>query len=77
MPVAPGSEAFNGRQHLDQRSDHPLFQSTLRDLGEEVLHGGEPGGGGGREVEGPAWVAVEPGADLPALVDRAQLSRIA
>ena len=43
------------------RSENAAADALAGNLGKEVLDGIEPRGGGGREVEGPALVAIEPG----------------
>ena len=46
----------------------PRLQAAAGQRGEEGLDGVQPGAGGRREVEGPARVPGEPGADLGVLV---------
>ena len=48
--------------------DAPRLQPPAGERGEEGLDGIEPGAGGRGEVEGPARVPGEPGADLGMLV---------
>ena len=53
---------------VDQRVEGAAVQAAAGERGEEGLDGVDPGAGGRREVEGPARVTGEPGADLGVLV---------
>ena len=53
---------------VDQRVEGAALQAAAGQRGEEGLDGVDPGAGGRREVEGPAGVTGEPGADLGVLV---------
>ena len=53
---------------VDQGVEGAALQAAAGQRGEEGLDGVEPGAGGRREVEGPARVPSEPGADLGMLV---------
>ena len=66
--VVLGEVAVDRGLQVDERMEHAALQAPSGQLGEEAVDGVEPRGGGGREVEGPAVVALEPGADLGMLV---------
>jgi hypothetical protein len=57
-------EAVDGSLEIDQGVEDPAFQSSLGEFCEEALDGVEPRTGCGREMEGKALVAIEPGPDL-------------
>jgi hypothetical protein len=63
-------EAVDGGLEIDDRAEDAVLQPTAGELGKEALDGVQPGAGGGREVEGPAWMSLQPGADLGVLVRR-------
>src|SRR6516225_6128489 len=67
--VGLGEEAVDGGLEVDDRLEHAAFEPSLGQLGEEALHGVEPGGGGRGEVEGPARMALQPSPHLRVLVD--------
>ena len=52
-------ETVDGGLEVDDGAEDATLQPSLGELGEEALHGIEPGAGGGREVEGEARMAVE------------------
>src|SRR3954447_1923943 len=66
--VVLGEVAVDGGLKLDQRMEHAALEPTLGEPGEEGLDRVEPGGRGRGVVEGPAGMALEPGADLGVLV---------
>jgi hypothetical protein len=59
---------MDGGLQIDDGAEYTARQAPLGELGEEALHRVEPGTGSGREVEGEALVAGEPGARLGMLV---------
>ena len=61
-------EAVDGCLKIDDRMEHPPFETPLGELGEEALDGVEPGCRCRREVEDPAGMTGEPLADLFMLV---------
>ena len=68
LVVVLGEVAVDGGLKVDQRMEHAALEPTPGQPGEEALDGVEPGRRGRGEVEGPARVALEPGADLGVLV---------
>ena len=66
--VGLGEEAIDGGLQLDDGSEHAAFEPPLGELREEAFDGVEPGCRSGGEVEGPARVPLQPGADLRMLV---------
>jgi hypothetical protein len=66
--VVLGEIAVDGGLEVDQRVESAALQAAAGQRGEEGLDGVEPGAGGRREVEGPARMTGEPGADLGMLV---------
>src|SRR6188472_1103819 len=60
--------AVDGGLEVDQGVEGTAPQAASSKGGEEGFHGIGPRAGGGGEVEGPARVAGEPGADLGVLV---------
>ena len=54
-------EVLDGGLQGDERGEDAALELSAGQLGEEALDGVEPRGRGGREVEGPARVAGEPG----------------
>ena len=63
-----GEEAVDGGLEVDERAEDAALEAAPGELGEEALDGVEPGARGRGEVEGPARVPGEPGADLGVLV---------
>src|SRR5690606_33940118 len=61
-------EAVDGGLKIDDGMADAVSAPAPRELGEETLDRIEPGGGGRREVEGPARMTIEPGSDLVLLV---------
>ena len=61
-------EAIDGGLKVDDGMEDAVLEPAPGEFGEEALDSIEPGARGRGEVEGPAWVAVEPGADLVLLV---------
>lgn len=66
--IVLGDEAFDGGLEVDDGSEHAVPEASAGQDGEEALDGVQPRTGCRREVEGPARVTVEPGADLLVLV---------
>lgn len=62
------NEALDRGLEIDHRVEDAVLEPASGEFGEEPLDGIEPGAGGRREVEGPARMAREPGADLVLLV---------
>lgn len=60
--------AVDGCLQVADRAKDAAFQPATGQFGEEALDGVEPRARGGREVEGPARMTVEPGADLLVLM---------
>ena len=60
--------AVDGGLKVDDGEKDAAFEAPFCECGEEGLDGVEPGGGGRREVEGPARMALEPNFDLGVLV---------
>ena len=56
--------AVDGGLEIDDGLEGAAADAPAGEDGEEALYGVEPGGGGGREVEGPSRVARQPGAGL-------------
>src|SRR3954470_8575677 len=63
-------EAVDGGLKGDQGVEHAALETSLGELGEEAFDGVQPRARGRGEVEGPAWVAVQPVMDLAVLVRR-------
>ena len=61
-------KAVDGGLKVDDGLEDATLEPAPREFGEEALDGIEPRARGRREVEGPAWMAGEPGADLVLLV---------
>jgi hypothetical protein len=61
-------EAVDGDLEIEDRAEHPAFEASPRELGEEAFDRIEPRGRCWREVEGPARMAGESGANLRMLV---------
>ena len=61
-------EAVDGDLQLVDGAEDAALQSSFGELGKEALDGVQPGVGGRHEVEGEAWMPVEPGAHLRVLV---------
>ncbi len=61
-------EAVDGGLEIDKGVEDTAPEAPPGEFGEEALDGVEPRAGCGREVEGKALVAVEPGPDLRMLV---------
>lgn len=57
-------EAVDGGLKIDNGTEDAVLEPAPGEFGEEALDGVEPGAGCWGEMEGPARVAVEPGADL-------------
>lgn len=57
-------KAVDGGLEVGDGAEHAALESAPGKLGEEALDGVQPGAGGGGEMEGPAPMAVQPGADL-------------
>ena len=53
---------------VDDGLEDAIFEPAPREFGEETLDGIEPRARGRRELDGPVWMAGEPGADLIPLV---------
>ena len=68
--VVFGDEAVDGGLKVRNGVEYTSLESSPGELCEEPLDGVEPRGRGGCEVEGPAGVARQPGADLCMLVGR-------
>src|SRR4051812_19944799 len=66
--VVLGEVAVDGGLKLDQQTEHAALEPTPGEPGEEGLDRVEPGGRGRGVVEGPAGMALKPGADLGVLV---------
>src|SRR5688500_14673105 len=66
--VVLGEVAADGGLQIDDGAEGAAPDAPAGERGEEGLDGVEPGAGGGREVERPARVALEPGHDLRMLV---------
>ena len=66
--VGFAQEAVDGGLELDDRSEHAAFEAALAELGEEALHGIEPGARGRGEVEDEAGMTIEPGPRLGVLM---------
>ena len=58
--VVLGDEAVDGGLQVDDGVEDAVLQAAAGELGEETLNRVQPGAGGGREVEGPARMAIEP-----------------
>lgn len=56
--------AVDGGLKIDDGSEDAAADAPAGEDGEEALDGIEPGGRGGREVEGPSRVPRQPGAGL-------------
>ena len=63
-------EAVDGGLEIDDGLEDAVLEPAPGEFGEEALDGIEPRARGRREVEGSAWMAGEPGADLVLLVRR-------
>ena len=63
-------EAIDGGLEIDEGMEDTVLEPAPREFGKEALDGIEPRTRGWREVESPAWMTVEPGADLVLLVRR-------
>jgi len=61
-------EAVDGDLEVDDGSEHAVPEASPGELGEEAFDSVQPRGRGRGEVEGPARVSLEPGADLGVLV---------
>ena len=57
-------EAVDGGLEIGDGAEHAALQPAAGELGEKALDGVQPGARGRREMEGPARMTVEPGADL-------------
>ena len=66
--VGFAQEGVDGGLEIDDRSEHAAFEAALAELGEEALHGIEPGARGGGEVEHEAGMTIEPGPRLGMLM---------
>ena len=66
--IVLGEVAVDGRLPVDQRMEGAAAQPAAGHGRKEGFDGVEPGTGGGRVVEGPALVPLQPGADLGMLV---------
>ena len=66
--IVLGEVAVDGGLEVDQGVEGAALQAAAGQRGEEGLDGVEPGAGGRREVEGPARMTGQPGADLGMLV---------
>ena len=66
--VGLGEVAVDGRLEVDDGAEDAALEPSLGQGGEEAFDGIQPGAGGRREVEGPAWMPGEPGPDLRMLV---------
>ena len=62
--VVLGQIAIDGGLKIEDRSEHTAPEALASEFGEKAFDGIEPGAGLWGEVEGPAWVAGEPGFDL-------------
>ena len=61
-------EAVDGGLELGDGAEDAALEPTPGKLGEKALDGVQPGARGGGEMEGPARMTAEPGADLGVLV---------
>ena len=61
-------EAIDGGLEIDEGMEDTVLEPAPREFGKEALDGIEPRTQGWCEVESPAWMTVEPGADLVLLV---------
>ncbi len=68
LSIVLGDEAVDGGLEVDDGVEDATLEPSPGEFGEEAFDGVEPGTGCRHEVEGPAWMAVEPGADLRVLV---------
>ena len=66
--VVLGDEAVDSGLKIDDAFEDAAFQPPPGEDGEEALDGVEPAGGGGGEVECPAWVTSQPLDHLGVLV---------
>ena len=62
--IVLGQEAVDRGLKIGDGPEHTAFQPPLRELGEEALHGIEPGARGWGEVEYPARMPLKPGQHL-------------
>lgn len=65
-----GEEAVDGGLKIDDGVKDAVTEPAAGQGCEESLDGVEPESGGRREMESPAWVAIEPGSHLFVLVGR-------
>ena len=63
-------EAVDGGLQVDEGMEDAMLEPAPGEFGEEALDGIEPRARGRREMEGPARMALEPGADFVLLVRR-------
>lgn len=63
-------EAVDGGLQIDEGMEHAMLQASPRQLREEPFDGIQPGAWGRREMERPARIPREQGADLGMLVRR-------
>src|SRR5436305_11478385 len=70
MEVVVIEESIDGGLRVSHRSEDAAFETSLAEGCEEAFDGVEPGSGGWREVEGPAWMASQPLAHRGMLVSR-------
>src|SRR6202034_4316928 len=66
--VGLAEEAVDRGLELDDRAEGAAFEPTPGQLGEEALHGVEPGGRGRGEMEDEPRMPTEPGANFGMLV---------
>ena len=67
--VGVPNEAVDGGLKIDNRTENAALEASPAELGEQAFDGVEPRARCRREVEGPASMAREPGADLRMLMD--------
>src|SRR5947209_5467526 len=68
MLVMLSEESIDRGLKIGDRTEHAALQPAFHENGEEAFDGVEPGRRSGREMERPAGMALEPGADLGMLV---------
>src|SRR3954451_16980840 len=69
--IVLGNVAVDRGLQLDDRAEHAAPEATPGQRGEEALDRVQPRARGGREVEGPAGMPLEPGQYLRVLVGAA------
>lgn len=66
--IVLGDKAIDRRLQIDDAPEDAPFEAALGEDGEEAFHSIDPTRRGGREVEGPAGMAIKPGQDLGVFV---------